>query len=48
MRLYNIFYKTKNKIISSGFAPMTFREALIIRPKCIRLKNRSVEIRRVH
>jgi hypothetical protein len=49
-RLYTIYYKTKDKVVRSSFEPMTFKEALIVRPKCIsaiRHKHRSIEIRRV-
>jgi len=50
-KLYIIVYKTKDRIIRAGFAPMTFQEALIVRPKCISAgmhrKHRIVEIRRV-
>jgi hypothetical protein len=50
-RLYSIYYKTKDRAVKAGFEPMTFKEALIVRPKCISAgmhrKYRSVEIRRV-
>lgn len=49
-RLYTIYYKTKDRVTRSSFDPMTFKEALIVRSKCIssiKYKHRLIEVRRV-
>lgn len=47
MQMYNIVFNHKGVLYASGFAPMSFKEALILRPKCMRYKHRSIEIRKV-
>lgn len=47
MQMYNIVFNRKGVLYPSGFAPMSFKEAYIVRSKCMRYKHRSVEIRKV-